>query len=632
MADVFVSYKAEDRRPVKRLVSALEADDYSVWWDAHISGGAAWRDAIEAELSAAKCVIVVWSEKSVGVAGSFVRDEASRAMERGAYLPVQIDSSRPPLGFGERQAISLAGWNGKPSDPRYQALLAAIREMAGHRAGPMPPPRSASFISRRVVVGGGTAAVVAAGVGGWLLWEPSKGAAADAIAVLPFANLSGDPRQTYFSDGIAEELRSGLARVAGLRVVGRTSSEAVRNEDAETAAKKLGVSNILTGSVRQTPATIRITAELVDGKTGLSRWSQDYNRTPGDAINIQMDIAENVVRALSITLGKAAQDAIAVGSTRNVAAQKLVFQAEQLARTSTKDSWEQAISLLTGAISLDPAYADAYARKALLTTALANRYSHGAAEMQLGRNEGLTYARRSIAIAAQLPNGHLALGYILASNSQLVAALAEYRRAFDLAPGNPEILRRYSNFLGVMGKLDNALILANRAVTLDPLNPASHANRLRILFWQRRYPEVVDSAQRLRLELPQPFSAQGDVASCLTLLGRTAEAKHVLEQMPRDEPFRLSGQALLAVRTGDRAGAMANVVRMNELYGDAAIYQIAEIHAQLGNVSLAFASLDHAWKIKDGALGWLKVDPWLDPLRRDPRYSALVRKIGFPPA
>jgi serine/threonine-protein kinase len=132
--------------------------------------------------------------------------------------------------------------------------------------------------------------------------------------------------------------------------------------------------------------------------------------------------------------------------------------------------------------------------------------------------------------------------------------------------------------------------------------------------------------------LQQPFTAQGDIASCLTLLGRTAEAKHVLEQMPRDEPFRLSGEALLAARTGDRAAAMANIARINELYGDTAIYQIAEVHAQLGNVSLAFASLDRAWTIKDGALGWLKVDPWLDPIRRDPRYAALVRKIGFPPA
>src|SRR5215208_3563476 len=284
MADVFVSYKAEDRRQVKRLVSALEADGYSVWWDAQISGGAAWRDTIEAELSAAKCVLVVWSEKSVGPEGSFVRDEASRAMEHGAYLPVQIDSSRPPLGFGERQAISLAGWNGKRSDSRYQALLAAVREIAGHEVRPKPPAHLEFFLTRRVVVGGGAAAVVAAGIGGWLLWKPNEAAAVDAIAVLPFANLSGDPRQAYFSDGIAEELRSALARVAGLKVVGRTSSEAVRNEDSETAAKKLGVSNILTGSVRQTPSTIRVTAELIDGKTGLSRWSQDYNRSPGDAI------------------------------------------------------------------------------------------------------------------------------------------------------------------------------------------------------------------------------------------------------------------------------------------------------------------------------------------------------------
>jgi TolB-like protein len=100
--------------------------------------------------------------------------------------------------------------------------------------------------------------------------------------VLPFANLSGDPKQAYFSDGIAEELRSALARPAGLKVVGRTSSEAVRNEDAETAANKLGVPNILTGSVRQSPETVRVSAQLIDGKNGIERWSQNYDRSPGD--------------------------------------------------------------------------------------------------------------------------------------------------------------------------------------------------------------------------------------------------------------------------------------------------------------------------------------------------------------
>src|SRR5688572_30555592 len=131
MSDVFVSYKAEDRRRVKPIVEALEAEGYSVWWDEQIGGGAAWRQAIETELNAAKSVLVVWSKRSVGAEGTFVQDEATRAQQRHVYIPVTVDKVHPPLGFGETQALSLTGWKGDRSDPRYQALLSAVRRLAG---------------------------------------------------------------------------------------------------------------------------------------------------------------------------------------------------------------------------------------------------------------------------------------------------------------------------------------------------------------------------------------------------------------------------------------------------------------------------------------------------------------------
>ena len=296
MSDVFVSYKAEDKRRVKPLVEALEADSYSVWWDEQISGGTAWRHVIETELNAAKCVLVVWSQRSVGEDGTFVQDEACRAQERHVYVPVTIDKVHLPLGFGETQAFSLSGWHGDRTDPHYQAVLGAVSRLTGQGAVAAPARRKLSHrLDRRTVLAGGAVATVAmVGAGGWALLKPRAAAASNSIAVLPFANLSGDPRQAYFSDGIAEELRNALARLAGLKVAGRMSSEAVRNDDVHTAARKLRVANVLTGTVRQSPSTIRISAELVDGRTGLDRWSQDYDRPPGDAIKIQTDIAENV--------------------------------------------------------------------------------------------------------------------------------------------------------------------------------------------------------------------------------------------------------------------------------------------------------------------------------------------------
>lgn len=134
MSDVFVSYKAEDRRRVKPLVEALEREGLSVWWDAHLGGGEEWRETIVEHLDAARAVVVVWSKRSVGPEGDFVRDEASRAKRRGIYIPVRIDKVDPPLGFGETQAIDVRGWGGDRANASFQALLAAVRDPPGARA------------------------------------------------------------------------------------------------------------------------------------------------------------------------------------------------------------------------------------------------------------------------------------------------------------------------------------------------------------------------------------------------------------------------------------------------------------------------------------------------------------------
>ena len=623
MPDVFISYKAEDRRRIQPLVQALQSDGYSVWWDQHISAGDEWRQTIERQLEAAKCVIVAWSKHSVGPEGHFVRDEATRAQQRRVYVPVTIDNVRIPLGFGESQATSLRAWRGDPSDPRYQALLSAVRRIAGGGSedGTAKPPQVR--IGRRAVIAGGVVAVAAAGVGGWALLKRGAADASDSIAVLPFANLSVDPAQAYFADGIAGEIRNALTRVAGLKVAGSTSSVAVRENDAQTAARKLGVANILTGNVRQTPSTIRVTAELIDGETGLTKWSQNYDRAPGDAITIQTDIAGDVARALAVALSASATEALAAGETSNIAAQTLVFQARDVSYQLTVPALRQSLQLLEKAISLDPNYARAYAMKSFVANNLASQTARTPAELARGRDQALQYAKVALSIAPNLPIAHSALGFAYALKLQVGESLREHKIALSLASGDPDVIRNYGYAMGSIGKPEEALRHVDEALALDPLNWASHRAHVAVLFQARRYAEAVRYSLKLKQDSPELFRFPVLLGHSLLMLGRTDEAALAFGQ-------DITGEALLAARSGNRELAFAKLAALRERERDFGNFDSARIYAQLGEKDAAFEALNRAWEARESSLLGLKVDPYLDPLRADSRYAVLLRMLGLP--
>jgi TolB-like protein len=629
MSDVFVSYKAEDRKRVRPLVDALEADGLSVWWDAQIGGGDEWRRSIERELDAAKCVLVIWSKRSTAPEGRFVRDEASRAMERGVYLPVRIDNVRLPLGFGETQALSLAGWKGSRDDGRYQAVLAAARAITQGELHAHQAHHFESSISRRGVLAGGAAAAAAAGVGGWFLLKPGSAEASSSIAVLPFANLSSDPGQLYFSDGLAEELRSALAR-AGLQVVGRTSSEAVKNADAETAARELGVGNILTGSVRRSPSTIRVSAQLIKGSNGLERWSQDYDRKPGDELTIQSDIAGNVAQALSVTLGRAAKAALTVGGTSNAAAQDLYLKARAQLRTGDSEaSYRQVIGLLDSAITLDPKFAEAFAWKSLAINFMTGSIASPSG-FDAGYAQAVDAAKRSIALAPGLAVGHVALATAFEFQLNLPGALYEYRKA-DALP-NVEVSSQLQEviFLARIGASAAALDLARRLQKQDPLNAAAYGREAYVLAYSKRYADAIPPARRAGQLAPAISRTHTLLGLCLLQLGRTADAQAEYSKASRDDIYRLTGESILSYRQGNRAAADQSLQQAQRVFGDSASYQYAEIYAQRGDLEPAFAALNRAWTVHDPGLTTLRVDPFLDPLRGDPRFAELERKLNFP--
>ena len=625
MSDVFISYKAEDRRRIQPLVQALQADGYSVWWDQHIGTGDEWRQTIERQLDFAKCVIVAWSKHSIGPQGHFVREEASRAQRRHVYVPILIDLVEPPLGFGERQATSLRGWRGSRSDARYHAILTAVRRMLGEASVPSPTILKQGIDRRAVLAGGAVGTAALAGVGGWVLLKNEPAGASDSIAVLPFDNLSGDPAQAYFADGIAGEIRNTLTRIAGLKVAGSTSSDAVRNDDAQSAARKLGVDNILTGNVRQTASTIRVNAELIDGQTGLAKWSQNYDRVPGDVIKIQSDVAENVARALAVALSASARRALAAGETGNIAAQTLVFQARDMSYQLTVPALQRSLRLLDQAISLDRNYARAYAVKSFVANNLASRTAQTPAALARGRDQALQYAKTALSIAPNLPIARSALGFAYALKLQVSESLREHKIALSLASGDSDVIRNYGYVMSSIGKPKEALKYVDEALALDPLNSGSHRAHVYVLFGARRYAQAVSYSLKLKQESPELFRFPELLGYSLLMLGRMKEAA-----LAFGDASSLDGEALLAAKRGDRELAFTKLAALLQRDGDMASYNYARIYAQVGDKNRAFVALSRAWEVRDSQLIDLKIDPFLDPLRSDPRYAALVERIGFP--
>ena len=279
MADVFVSYSRSDKARVSPLVAAIKAKGWSVWWDPSIAAGQQFDDQIEAELQAASAVLVVWTPTSV--ASRWVRGEARDAAERDVLVPVRFENARLPIDARAIQTTDLDDWGEDPASAPFQDLLRAL--------GTLIERQRASESVKSAAKAAQSAAVAAPRV---------------TICVLPFANMSGDQEQEYFSDGISEDIITDLSKVSGLAVVARNSAFMYKgkNFDLTKVAHELKVGHILEGSVRKAGGRVRITAQLVDSATNDHVWAERYDRDLNDIFTLQDEISEAIVRALKLKL------------------------------------------------------------------------------------------------------------------------------------------------------------------------------------------------------------------------------------------------------------------------------------------------------------------------------------------
>lgn len=474
----------------------------------------------------------------------------------------------------------------------------------------------------------GAGALALAG-GGWLAFKP-RTVPVRRIAVMPFANLSNDPEQAYFSEGVTEELRAALSRI-GLEVIGRASSAAVQGLDTRAAAARLRVAHVLTGSVRRSARMIRISAQLVDGKSGVERWAQSYDRAPGDAIAIQADIATNVALALSVALGRAGTAALGRGGTADGIAQDLVFRARQQVTVADRpEAFAKALEFTDSAIARDPDYADAFVQRALVLTATAENFPGDPAAVARQLRDAETAARRALRIEPRLGAAHAALARIAYNRLDITALHRETRRALDLSPDDPDVLLDAATTLATLGQGAEGLRLIERTIALDGLNARAFARLALVQFLQRRYAETIGAVKRANAIAPGNPARNAIAGDAWLLLGQPDKAMAEYARMPPDDYLRLTSEGIAAARRGDRPRAQRAMLDLERIHGPSVAYQRAVISAQLGELDRAFGELGRALRRTDPGLVGIRTDPFLDPLRDDPRYAALVRRLQFP--
>lgn len=634
-AAVFVSYSRDDQKRAIPVIDALKKAGFSVWWDGLIGGGERFLHTTEAALEGARAVVVLWSARSV--ASHWVRDEATRGRDRHCLVPLSLDGSEPPLGFRQFQVIDFSKWRGQTGAPECERLIDAVSRLCAGDTPPVirTPTRLASPSRRAMVLGAGATALVAGGAGAWWAGLIGDGnARANSVAVLPFENLSGDTDQAYFADGLSAELRAALSRNVALKVAAQTSSDAARslNLDARGIAARLGVAFLLDGNVRLASSVVRISAELIDGQTGLVSWAKSYERPIDDVLAVQGEIATSVTAALTSVIA-ASNDGKgkAPGGTSNVAAFDAYLRGRDLYNNAGDEAGERAaLAQFDAAIALDPEFAAAHSARARSLTVIANQYGT-LSETRRYYDLALQYARRAVALAPEFADAQSTLGSVLfQARLEVAQARAPFDLSYRLGAGDASVIGRYALYCAATGQHREALDAAKRAAELDPLNPLTQRALGFVHYAARRYREAI-AAVETALAANSPLGNSNAIIGASKLMLGDRSGARVAFARESNALYRDTGLAIvdhLSGRTQEAAAARARVVSGLGI-GQLTFYQQAQIAAQWGETAAALNLLDQAYRNVDSGLIYARNDPMLDPLRQRSEFIRLLSTLGF---
>ena len=631
---IFLSYAREERDWALKIIALLEGAGLKVWWDGLLEGGENFLPTTEAALESADCVLVLWSRNATE--SHWVRDEAQSGRERQCLVPVSLDGALPPLGFRQFQTIDASRWTGKPGSAEAGQILAAVRIRCGARPEQIQPTQAVAprfDVTRRGVATSGVALIGAGALAavGFRFWPRGDGDDTVSLAVTPFKNLSGDPEQVWFSGGLSNELRAALARNPRLRVSAPTSSAAADEASGDEFAlgRQLGVANLLRGSVQLAGGVVRVSAELAQVKDGLIRWAESFDRKFEDVLAIQSDIASAVAASLVAQIAGADEvkasllEQESVGGTANPAAYEAYLRGRALYDGSSSEAEDRAaLAQFDAALAEDPAFAAAHALRSKVFSAIAGSTAQAGAVQRL-YDEAIAAAQRAIDVEPKLADGHLAKGFALNyGRLDRQSAKPFYDQARMLAPGDANVLRAVATFLAYGSEISAAQELIGRVLLLDPLNARAFSSAGDIALFARQYDATISYVKKALELTPKLASAYYAMGNGQYLLG---EVKPALESY-RAENIRLyslTGQAIAQQRLNDTQAAQAALNEIVGTYGDASLYQQAQIRAQWGETQSALRLLDKAVAARDPGLLFLPNDPMLDPVRSATGFSRL---------
>ena len=591
LADIFVSYSRQDKARVQPLVAALEAEGWSVWWDPEIAPGDEFDSLITKELSEAKAIIVVWTPLSVD--SRWVRGEARDASDRGALVPVRFEAARLPLDFRAVHCTDLDGWAEDRQNPAFQSLCKALESKLG---------------------------------------SGKKKKKVTAIAVLPLANMSADPENEYFSDGMTEEIINALSKVPGIQVASRSSSFAFKGRkdvDVRQIGEKLGVTTLLEGSVRKVGNRIRIAAQLVNVENGYQIWSETYDRQLEDIFALQDGISRSIVDALKLRL--VGDAAAVVPPTKSLDAYTTYLKGRFHFNKFTEIGLRKAFDLFQNALLQDPGFARAYAGIADVWCDLADDWV--APDDAYPRAKSA--AERALQRDPELADAMISIGKVLCWHEWKFADGVRYvERAVALSPNNAEAFWVLGTALPLVGRLPEGIKAVRRALELDPLRVEYFGWATRLLLYSKDYEaalkqgaetfEIDEKYGRGFVFVGSAYLAKGDPETALDWFQRGQS----LDTAVRSYDAMIV-RALAALGRREEAEEILARLESESRQTYVRAEYLAMGHAAVGDLDAAFAALERACQARSAGLIYLHLDPGYEPLRGDPRYQELVQRIGL---